>query len=89
MFFVNISQLFSGSTAAEAMDVQTTKIVVMVLLGLISIFLGFVPLIVGKWFKNKDGSQKHGTIFSCLLCFGGGVLLATTMLHMLPEVNKL
>lgn len=70
------------------MDLQTTKIVVMILLGGISTCLGFIPMYVGKWFRNKDGTQKHGTIFSCLLCFGGGVLLATCLLHMLPEIRE-
>jgi len=70
------------------MDLVGTKILVMVLLGLFSIILSFIPMFVGKWFKNKDGTQKHGTIFSSLLCFGGGVLLATTLLHMLPEIRE-
>jgi len=70
------------------MDLQTTKIVVMILLGGISTCLGFIPMYVGKWFRNKDGTQKHGTLFSSLLCFGGGVLLATCLLHMLPEIRE-
>ena len=75
-------------TIANAMDEQTSKILAMFLLGGISIFLGFIPMIVGKWFKTKDAIKKHATIFSSLLCFGGGVLLATTLLHILPEVKK-
>ena len=71
------------------MDTTGTKILAMCLLGGISIILGFIPLKLGKVFKGNDGSHKHGTIFSSLLCFGGGVLLATSLLHMLPEVNKL
>ena len=73
------------------MDVKTSKIVAMLLLGLllggISTLLGFIPMRLGNLFKNVDGSPKHGTLFSSLLCFGGGVLLATSMLHMLPEVR--
>ena len=71
------------------MDTTGTKILAMCLLGGISIILGFIPLKLGKVFKGKDGDHKHGTIFSSLLCFGGGVLLATSLLHMLPEVSKL
>ena len=71
------------------MDTTGTKILAMCLLGGISIILGFIPLKLGKVFKSKDGDHKHGTIFSSLLCFGGGVLLATSLLHMLPEVSKL
>ena len=61
----------------------------MVLLGGVSIFLGFIPMKLGKWFKNNDGSPRHRNFFSSLLCFGGGVLLGTSLLHMLPEVSNL
>ena len=71
----------------KAMEVTTSKILAMILLGGVSIIIGFIPLKLGKWFKSKDGSPRHGTIFSSLLCFGGGVLLATSLLHMLPEVR--
>ena len=69
------------------MEELGSKILVMFLLGGISMFLGFIPLKLGNWFKNQDGSPRHGTIFSSLLCYGGGVLLATSLIHMLPEVN--
>ena len=69
------------------MDATTSKIYAMFLLGGISTLLGFIPMKLGNLFKNVDGSPKHGTLFSSLLCFGGGVLLATSMLHMLPEVK--
>ena len=69
------------------MDVTTSKIAAMLLLGGISSLLGFIPMRLGNLFKNVDGNPKHAPLFSSLLCFGGGVLLATSMLHMLPEVN--
>ena len=71
------------------MDLTGSKILAMCLLGGISIFLGFIPLKLGKLFKGRDGSPRHGTIFSGLLCFGGGVLLGTSLLHLLPEVIKI
>ena len=74
---------------AIAMDEQTSKILVMLLLGSFSMFLGFIPMKLGSWFKNQDGSPRHGTIFSSLLCYGGGVLLATSLIHMLPEASLL
>ena len=45
-------------------------------------------------FRNVLGIDKlrprrnQILVTSLLLCFGGGVLLATAMLHMLPEVGK-
>ena len=69
------------------MEVVGSKILVMFLLAGFCILLGFIPLKLGNWFRNQDGSRKHGTIFSSLLCYGGGVLLATSLIHMLPEVS--
>ena len=69
------------------MEEVGSKILVMLLLGSFSMILGFIPMKLGNWFKNQDGSPRHGTIFSSLLCYGGGVLLATSLIHMLPEVN--
>ena len=70
------------------MEENTTKILVMFLLGSFSMILGFIPMKLGKWFKNQDGSPRHRTILSSMLCYGGGVLFATTLIHMLPEVNN-
>lgn len=50
--------------------------------------LGFIPMKLGNWFKNQDGSPRHRTILSSMLCYGGGVLFATTLIHMLPEVDN-
>ena len=70
------------------MDTTWSKILAMCLLGGVSIILGFIPFKLGKLFKGSDGSPRtNGTVFSSLLCFGGGVLLATTLLHLLPEVK--
>ena len=70
------------------MESVTSKILAMLFLGGISIILGFIPLRMGKWFKESDRSPRHGIIFSSLLCFGGGVLLATSFLHILPDARK-
>ena len=70
------------------MEPLGSKILAMVLLAGISIILSLIPLKLGKWFKTENGQPKHVTIFSCLLCFGGGVLIATSLLHMLPEVRE-
>ena len=67
--------------------IMTSKILAMTLLGSVSILLGFVPLKLGNVFKDRNGKRKHDAILSSLLCFGGGVLLATSLLHMLPEVR--
>ena len=68
-------------------DVQKAKVWTMVLLGLISMFLGVLPLRLGAYFIKGDRGWKN-VVTSILLCFGGGVLFATAMIHMLPEVCK-
>ena len=68
-------------------DVQKAKVWTMVLLGLISMFLGILPLRLGAYFTKGDRGWKN-VVTSILLCFGGGVLFATAMIHMLPEVCK-
>jgi len=68
------------------MDLLTTKIVTMSILGSVSLLIGFIPMLVAKKVDLSDGS-KGGFVVSCLSCFGGGVILTTALTHMLPEVN--
>ena len=67
------------------MDVEVAKYLAMVLTGGVSLFLGLLPLCLGKYFVFSDETWKR-TLTSALLCFGGGVLFATAMVHLLPEV---
>ncbi|KAJ9578448.1 hypothetical protein L9F63_005318, partial [Diploptera punctata] len=71
------------------------KVVSMIVLGLASSILGLLPWKLAQWFKwnrQEDGtlnrSGKSRLILSLLLCFGGGALLCTTFMHMLPEVRE-
>ena len=67
-------------------EAKTAKIISMVLLGVFSILLGFLPYIVGpRLVKNRKGWKQ--TLTSVMLCFGGGVLFATSLIHMFPEVS--
>merc|ERR1719400_1614029 len=66
---------------------MTTKIIAMSLLAIVSLIIGFLPLKIGKYFFNDEKIWKQ-TFTSVLLCFGGGVLFATSFIHMLPEVRE-
>jgi hypothetical protein len=72
------------------LDLITVKIIALSLLGGVSLLLGFLPLKLGSLIDTSDfGGERNfwkRTITSVLLCFGGGVLLATSFVHMLPEV---
>ncbi|XP_046737672.1 protein zntC-like [Diprion similis] len=59
------------------------KLAGMVVIGGFSFLIG---LFLAKWFKRRFGEQR--LLFSILLCFGAGVLLATSGLHMLPQTMK-
>ena len=75
-------------------DLMIVKVVALSLLGGISLILGFLPLKLGSFMDLSTpdpGGERNflkRTITSVLLCFGGGVLLATSFVHMLPEVTN-
>lgn len=60
------------------------KITAMVGLGLGTMLVGLIP----AWFA-RSGRQQWPLFVSSLLCFGGGVLLSTSLVHMVPEIREL
>ncbi|CAH0399329.1 unnamed protein product [Chilo suppressalis] len=65
------------------MEVTTAKAISMLTLGLGSFIAGMMP----ACFSERT-RQRHPLFISCLLCFGGGVLLSTSLTHMLPEARE-
>lgn len=63
------------------------KVVAMCVLFGLSFIMGCLPLQLSKWLKWEE-SPKSGKLVNFLLCIGGGVLICTTFLHLLPEVNE-
>jgi zinc transporter 1/2/3 len=79
----------------DAEGIVVAKVVSMIVLSLVTLILGLLPIKLAKWFKwnrtadgNLNTSDKSTLILSLLLCFGGGALLCTTFLHMLPEMRE-
>lgn len=68
------------------------KVSSMAVLGLLSFILGTLPIKLASCLRWKvqtiDNQGRHPLIISLLLCFGGGVLLNTTFMHLLPEVRE-
>ncbi|KAH8394696.1 hypothetical protein KR222_002035, partial [Zaprionus bogoriensis] len=65
------------------------KIVSMVVLTVVTVLCGSLPYLLNRCFKWTDKAPEEtraSTVVRCLIYFGGGVLLATTLLHMLPDV---
>ncbi|GAB0092903.1 zinc transporter ZIP3 [Sergentomyia squamirostris] len=65
------------------MSQNHTKILAMFVLGAGSFFIGMLP----AWLSRRQ-QRNHPLLVSILLCFGAGVLLATSLVHMLPEVRE-
>lgn len=65
----------------ELIEAQITAIIA---LGLGSMLVGLLP----AWFSRR-GRQQWPLLVSVLLCFGGGVLLSTSLVHILPELREL
>ena len=72
------------------MELAVVKVITMVLTGFIPILLGLLPLCFKSYIlassKKKTTLGCSAILTSILLCFGGGVLLCTSMVHILPEV---
>jgi len=65
-----------------------TKVLVLVLLGLVKLLSGLAPLIAKHFFKSRN-DVCFKRFIGVVLCFGGGVLLSTVLIHMTPEVREL
>lgn len=65
------------------MEVTQAKALAMLSLGVGSFILGMAPAYI-----SQNARRRHPLLISCLLCFGGGVLLSTSLLHILPEARE-
>uniref|UniRef100_A0A1S4H5Z9 Uncharacterized protein n=1 Tax=Anopheles gambiae TaxID=7165 RepID=A0A1S4H5Z9_ANOGA len=66
------------------------KVTSMVVLFSVSMVCGLVPFKLVRWFNLNPATPSGGThlfLIRLLLSFGGGALLSTTFLHLLPEIN--
>ncbi|XP_060650143.1 LOW QUALITY PROTEIN: zinc transporter ZIP1 [Drosophila nasuta] len=68
-------------TADDRGDME--KVLAMAVLGLGSLLSGMLPAIISE--RNR---QRFPLTTSLLLCFGAGILLATALVHILPEVRE-
>jgi len=68
------------------LSLTASKVLAMLLTGIIPIIIGLVPWKAGAWLNSDN--IRHQIIVSSLLCYGGGVLFGISILHMLPEVRE-
>lgn len=72
-------------------DIVVAKATAMTVLFVAALIAGLIPIKLAQWFKWENGSTEKGRtglIVSLMLAFGGGVLLCTTFMHLLPEVKE-
>ncbi|XP_058824581.1 zinc transporter ZIP3 [Topomyia yanbarensis] len=68
--------------AETGMSNNEAKLLAILALGFGSFISGILPLFIAQ--RNRE---RFPVLISFLLCFGAGVLLATALVHMLPEVR--
>ncbi|KAH8264202.1 hypothetical protein KR038_004381 [Drosophila bunnanda] len=71
----------TNSAATDRGDRE--KVLAMLVLGLGSLLSGMLPAFISE--RNR---QRFPLTTSILLCYGAGILLATALVHILPEVRE-
>lgn len=69
-------------------QLMLAKFVAMAVLGISSFLLGVLPIKLTKTISIRAVDGDKNLLISLLLCFGGGVLLFTTFIHLQPEVRE-
>ena len=75
-----------GPETVDKTQINIAKGVTMLVLFCASMIFCSIPFKLSKWYNWTDPNKDARTnaIVSTLLSFGGGVLLATTFMHLLP-----
>lgn len=85
---VRHSHHVSSSVADGGGNVNIAKGTAMCVLFACSMLLGTLPIQLSKWLAKNGKTQESNKYVQMLLGAGGGVLLCTTFLHLLPEVAE-
>lgn len=72
----------NASDATGAIGQNEAKLLAIVVLGLGSFMCGVLPM-----YCSRRSRERYPGVLSSLLCLGAGVLLATAIVHMLPEIR--
>ncbi|KAG5877900.1 hypothetical protein JTB14_011617 [Gonioctena quinquepunctata] len=85
-----MESVVKNATTMDAVnsDLLVAKIIAMLVLGLTSFLLGMLPVKLTKMISIKSVDGDKNLVISLFLCFGGGVLLFTTFIHLQPEVRE-
>jgi solute carrier family 39 (zinc transporter), member 1/2/3 len=87
------AQLFNEEPENDTEGVVMAKGVSMAVLFCASMICGLAPLVISRrlnWVTTEEAGSLKNTnkVVMTLLSFGGGVLLSTTFLHLMPEIHE-
>jgi len=71
------------------MELNICKVIALIVLPIVSFFCAFLPLKirkVSKFFRSKN--ERKDSILTVIQCFGGGILLGTVLIILLPEIRE-
>jgi len=83
MSLVNDMQITPSPSLVATSRGDLEKVLAMLVLGLGSLLSGMLPACISE--RNR---RRFPLTTSLLLCFGAGILLATALVHILPEVSS-
>ncbi|KAG7171959.1 zinc transporter ZIP1-like [Homarus americanus] len=69
------------------LNLVETKVMVLLTMAILSFAFSLLPLLVRKVLAGRFRTSSSQNFMSGCLCFGGGVLMATVFLHLLPETR--
>lgn len=81
MVLPNLASI-SSNGGQEIDSGKMEKILAMAVLGVGSFIAGLLPALISE--RNR---RRFPLTTSLMLCFGAGILLATALIHILPEVR--
>merc|ERR1712223_287174 len=73
----------------DKMELNICKVIALIVLPIVSFFCAFLPLKIrkiSKFFRSKN--ERKDSILTVIQCFGGGILLGTSLIILLPEIRK-
>uniref|UniRef100_A0A1B0BH59 Uncharacterized protein n=1 Tax=Glossina palpalis gambiensis TaxID=67801 RepID=A0A1B0BH59_9MUSC len=78
------------ATSSSSSELLTAKCLAMVSMLIATLLFGSIPYMLNRYYKwtDRTANARSAKTVQCLLYFGGGVLLATTFVHLLPEVQE-
>lgn len=93
---MNLTELLNATILSDDHDdhdhgeTNLAKGLTMVILFIISMTSGVLPMLLTKCFNWSDPNRDPRTnlLVSSMLSFGGGALLCTTFMHLLPEIDE-